>query len=121
MQTFVTVIHIVTCVLLILVVLLQSGKGADISASLGGSSQTIFGTSGGANVFTRITSVMAAIFFVTSLGLTLLSGSSEKSIFENAPEAAQTATESAPTAPTEETKAAEAPAAEAAPAAPAAQ
>ncbi len=95
MQTFVTAIHVVTCILLILVVLLQSGKGADISASLSGSSQTVFGTSGGANLFTRFTSVMAAIFFVTSLTLTLLSDNSEKSIFENAASTEQTATESA--------------------------
>lgn len=85
MQTFVTAIHIVTCILIILVVMLQSGKGADISASLGGSSQTVFGSSGGANFFTRFTSVAAAIFFVTSVTLTLLSAQSRKSIFENAP------------------------------------
>ena len=46
MTTFVTVIHIVTCVLLVLVVLIQSGKGAEISASFSGSSQTVFGSSG---------------------------------------------------------------------------
>jgi preprotein translocase subunit SecG len=84
MSTFVTVVHIITCVLLILVVLIQSGKGAEISASLGGSSQTVFGSSGGANFFTRFTSAMATIFFVTSLGLTILNAQARKSVFEGA-------------------------------------
>lgn len=92
MSTLVTAIHITTCVLLILVVLVQSGKGAEISTSLGGSSQTVFGSSGGANFFTRFTSVMAAIFMSTSLILTVLSTQNRKSIFEGAtPPAAQTA------------------------------
>jgi preprotein translocase subunit SecG len=85
MSTLVTVIHIVVCVLLVLVVMIQSGKGAEISATLGGSSNTIFGTSGGANILTRITSVLAAIFMFTSLGLTLLGSETRKSVFENAP------------------------------------
>lgn len=83
MQTLVTVIHIVTCILLVLVVLIQSGKGAEISTSLSGSSQTVFGSSGGANFFTRFTSVAAAVFMMTSLGLTLMGGQSKKSLFEN--------------------------------------
>lgn len=82
MPTFVTVIHICTCLLLILVILIQSGKGAEISASLGGSSQTVFGSSGGANFFTRFTSVMAAVFMATSLILTVLGNQSRKSVFE---------------------------------------
>jgi preprotein translocase subunit SecG len=82
MQTFVTVIHVITCVLLVLVVLIQSGKGAEISTSFGGSSQTVFGSSGGANFFTRFTSGAAAVFMVTSLTLTLLGGQSKKSLFE---------------------------------------
>lgn len=85
MQTFVTVVHVVTCVLLVCVVLIQSGKGAEISTSLGGSSQTVFGSSGGANFFTRFTSGAAAVFMVTSLALTLMGGQSGKSIFENIP------------------------------------
>jgi preprotein translocase subunit SecG len=70
MITVVSVIQIVACVLLILVVLVQSGKGADISATLGGSSQTVFGSSGGANFFTRLTGVLAAIFMITAIYLT---------------------------------------------------
>ena len=82
MESFVTIVHIVTCVLLVLVVLLQSGKGAEISASFGGSSQTVFGSSGGANFFTRFTQGAAAIFMVTSLVLTVMGGQSRKSLFE---------------------------------------
>ena len=82
MQTFVTVIHILTCVFIVLVVLIQSGKGAEISSSFGGSSQTVFGSSGGANFFTRFTAILAAIFMTTSLSLTLMSGQSKKSLFE---------------------------------------
>jgi preprotein translocase subunit SecG len=94
MQTLVTVIHVITCILLVLVVLLQSGKGAEISTSLGGSSQTVFGSSGGANFFTRFTQTAAAIFMVTSLALTLMGGQSKKSLFEGmatAPAAVQKA------------------------------
>jgi preprotein translocase subunit SecG len=83
MQTLITVIHIFTCVLLVLVVLIQSGKGAEISTSFAGSSQTVFGSSGGANFFTRLTSGAAAVFMATSLILTLLGGQSKKSLFES--------------------------------------
>lgn len=83
MSTLITVVHIITCVFLILVVLIQSGKGAEISASLGGSSQTVFGSSGGANFFTRFTAVMAAIFMCTSLVLTYLGTQTQRSVFEN--------------------------------------
>lgn len=92
MQTLVTVIHVFTCVLLVLVVLIQSGKGAEISTSFGGSSQTVFGSSGGANFFTRFTSGAAAVFMVTSLTLTLMGGQSRKSLFESAPSATSQST-----------------------------
>src|SRR4051812_34923330 len=82
MQTLVTVIHVSTCLLLVLVVLIQSGKGAEISTSFSGSSQTVFGSSGGANFFTRFTSGAAAVFMVTSVLLTILGSQSRKSLFE---------------------------------------
>jgi preprotein translocase subunit SecG len=85
MSTLLTVLHVFTCVLLVLVVLIQSGKGAEISASFSGSSQTVFGSSGGANFFTRFTAIAAAIFMFTSLTLTILGGQSKKSLFENLP------------------------------------
>lgn len=87
MHTLVTVIHVFTCILLILVVLIQSGKGAEISTSLSGSSQTVFGSSGGANFFTRFTSGAAAVFMITSVTLTIMGGQSRKSLFETSPSA----------------------------------
>lgn len=99
MSTFTTVIHIITCVLIVLVVLLQSGKGAEISATLSGSSQTVFGSSGGANFFSRLTSILAAIFFCTSIYLTILSNQSRKSLFETGavPVTSSATTTTAPT------------------------
>ncbi|MFZ9595396.1 MAG: preprotein translocase subunit SecG [Bdellovibrionia bacterium] len=99
MQTLVTVIHVMTCILLVLVVLLQSGKGAEISTSLSGSSQTVFGSSGGANFFTRFTSGAAAVFMVTSLTLTLLGGQSKKSLFDSMSSPSGAAGVSSPAAP----------------------
>jgi preprotein translocase subunit SecG len=82
MQTLLNVVHITTCVLLILIVLIQSGKGAEISASFGGSSQTVFGSSGGANFFTRLTTILAGIFMLTSVTLTMIANREKKSVFE---------------------------------------
>lgn len=94
MQTLITVVHVLTCVFLVAAVLIQSGKGAEISASFGGSSQTVFGTSGGANFVVKFTQAAAALFMVTSVLLTILGGQSRKSLFETSgavPPAAQTA------------------------------
>jgi preprotein translocase subunit SecG len=82
MITFITVIHISTIVLLVTAVLLQSGKGAEISASFGGSSQTVFGSSGGINFFQKLTYGLAAVFMCTSLALTILPSKVKKSVFE---------------------------------------
>ena len=70
MVTLLTVIHIIVCIFLILVVLLQAGKGGGVGIAFGGGgSQTVFGSSGAGNFLTRLTSVTAFIFLVTSLGL----------------------------------------------------
>ncbi len=70
MATLVTIGHIVACLFLVGVVLLQQGKGADMGAVFGGSSSTIFGSSGAGNFLTRLTTAMAIIFMLTSLTLT---------------------------------------------------
>lgn len=70
MSVILTVLHIVACIFLIVVVLLQTGKGADIGAVFGGSSQTIFGSSGASNLLTKLTTWTAAVFMATSLFLT---------------------------------------------------
>ena len=100
MLTALTIIHVVTCIFLVLVVLVQSGKGAEISASFGGSSQTVFGSSGGANFFTRLTAGLATVFMLTSLTLTLLGSQSRKSVFESGSALPQTQTPVTPSAPT---------------------
>ena len=70
MITVITVLHIVACVFLILVVLLQTGKGAEMGAVFGGGgSSTIFGASGAGNFLTRLTTGTAIVFFLTSLTL----------------------------------------------------
>ena len=89
MTTFVVTLHIIVCILLILIVLLQSGKGAEMGVSLGGGAgQTLFGASGPATILTKITTAVAIIFMLTSLTLAYLSGhQSESSIMSNTPAA----------------------------------
>ncbi len=68
-------IHIVVCLTLILMILLQSGKGADIGAVFGGgSSQTVFGSAGPGTFLSKLTIAAAVIFMVTSITLTYFSG-----------------------------------------------
>ena len=70
MDIVVHVVHVLAALGLIVLVLLQQGKGADAGASFGsGASQTVFGSAGSANFLTRSTAVLAAVFFVTSLTL----------------------------------------------------
>ena len=80
----ITVLHVLVCVGLILVVLLQTGKGAEVGAVFGGSSSTVFGSSGAGNFLTKLTTAMAVVFMITSLGLGYFSGrSSSTSIFDS--------------------------------------
>ena len=63
------ILHVIVSLGLILVVLLQTGKGAEVGAVFGGSSATIFGSSGAGNFLTRLTTGMAIVFMATSLML----------------------------------------------------
>ncbi len=73
---FITVLHVTVCIALILIVLLQTGKGADMGAAFGGgSSQTVFGSTGPANFLSKGTTAAAVIFMLTSLLLAIPSGS----------------------------------------------
>ena len=73
MTFLVSLVHIVVCLFLIIVVLLQSGKAADLAGAFGGmGSQTTFGPRGSATVLSRATTISAALFMVTSLTLTIL-------------------------------------------------
>jgi preprotein translocase subunit SecG len=73
MVSIVISIHVIVCVSLCIIILLQQGKGADIGAVFGGSSQTVFGASGAGNALTKATWSLAAIFFATSIFLALAS------------------------------------------------
>ena len=73
MVVAIIIIHVIVSIGLILVVLLQTGK-ADMGAVFGGSSSTIFGSSGAGNFLTRLTTGMAIVFMITSLALGYLSG-----------------------------------------------
>ncbi len=73
METLVWGVHVVTAVILIGLVLMQHGKGADMGAAFGtGSAGSLFGSSGSANFLSRSTAVAATLFFITSLSLTYL-------------------------------------------------
>src|SRR5882762_11485690 len=66
-------IHVIVCLILIGVVLLQQGKSADLAGAFGGQgSQTAFGPRGAANLLTKLTTYSAIIFMLTSIGLTIL-------------------------------------------------
>jgi preprotein translocase subunit SecG len=67
------IIHVIVCLFLVGVVLLQQGKSADLAGAFGGQgSQTAFGPRGAANLLTRLTTWSAIIFMLTSIGLTIL-------------------------------------------------
>ncbi len=71
--TVVLTLHVIAAIVVIVLVLLQHGKGADMGAAFGsGSSGSLFGATGSANFLSRATAVTAALFFMTSLGLTYL-------------------------------------------------
>jgi preprotein translocase subunit SecG len=111
MYTFLSIIYVFVCLFLILVVLLQSGKGGGLGSALGGgASQQIFGGAGAGNLLTRLTSGFAFTFMVLSVLLAYLSSSGEQALDRAVRE--QTAKqEAAAEAPTEEVQeAGEAPA-----------
>lgn len=73
METLIVVVHMIVAVLIVGLVLLQQGKGADAGASFGsGASQTVFGSSGSGNFLTRATTIAATVFFITSLSLAII-------------------------------------------------
>jgi preprotein translocase subunit SecG len=82
MTTAVIILHVVVCLALISIVLLQHGKGAGIGAAFGGSSQTVFGSTGAAPFLAKLTAVAAILFMLTSLGLTFLGRQQEVSVMK---------------------------------------
>lgn len=105
MHTFVLVVHIILAVLMIGLILVQHGKGADAGASFGGGgAATVFGASGSGNFLTRLTAILTALFFITSLTLAVFAKQqtteaySLKSVQTTAPETTNSG-ETSPAAP----------------------
>ncbi len=83
MEKLVLVIHSLAALAIIALILLQQGKGAAMGASFGaGASQTVFGSEGGGNFFTRATWIIATVFFCTSFGLAIIAKNHSKAATE---------------------------------------
>ena len=84
-MAIVTVVHVLVCFALILIVLLQAGKGAEMGAAFGGASQTIFGSSGAMGFLSKLTTFVAVLFMITSLILTFSSTKRASSVIKERP------------------------------------
>jgi preprotein translocase subunit SecG len=81
MTALLTTIHIIICFVLVVAVLLQSGKSADLAGAFGGAgSQTVFGPRGAATILSKVTTVCAILFMFTSMGLWILSAKGTRSV-----------------------------------------
>ena len=91
MSIFLIVIHVIVCIALIMIVLLQTGKGTDMGAAFGGgSSQTLFGSGGASTFLSKATTVAAVVFMLTSLFLAYVStNQSGVSVISDAPASKQ--------------------------------
>jgi preprotein translocase subunit SecG len=86
MVTAVTILHVVVCILLLLIIMIQGGENVDITAAFGGTSQAAFGPRGAVTTFAKMTWVLAAIFVATSISLAVLATRhSGGSILEQSP------------------------------------
>ncbi len=99
MSILLIIIHVIVCITLIMIVLLQTGKGADMGAAFGGgSSQTLFGSTGASTFLSKATTVAAIVFMLTSLMLAYMSSNrTGDSIMSDLP--AKTAQQPEPAAP----------------------
>ena len=99
--TLLTIVHVLVCLFLIVVVLLQSGKAADLAGAFGGmGSQTAFGPRSAANVLTKATTWSAVIFMVTSITLSvMMSRRNSNSVLQSVKPAKQTTAPAQPGAP----------------------
>lgn len=112
METLLLALHYFICLFMIIVILLQAGKGANIGAVFGGASQTVFGSRGPTTFLNKMTAVIAMMFIVTSISLAHIAKYRETSSVvdkvpvssEGAPPATTLPAEPAPAAPVEEKK-----------------
>jgi preprotein translocase subunit SecG len=88
----ITILHVSVCFALVLIVLLQAGKGAEMGAAFGGASQTVFGSAGAMGFLSKLTTIAAVIFMITSLLLAFSSSRRASLLMKERP---------APTAPAE--------------------
>jgi preprotein translocase subunit SecG len=91
MRIFLVSLHVIVSAILIGMVLLQKGKGADIGAAFGGASQTVFGPRGAASFMAKLTTGAAIVFMFTSLGLALITTKKGSVMEEVKPPQTQTA------------------------------
>ncbi len=80
MRPFLVFFHVFVCLILIMVVLLQAGRGASMGAAFGGSSQTIFGSAGAGTFLGKMTAIIAIFFMLTTLGLSYFSSEKTSSV-----------------------------------------
>lgn len=93
MSALLTTIHIIICFILIVAVLLQSGKAADLAGAFGGGgSQTVFGPRGAATILSKVTTICAILFMFTSMGLWILSAKGTRSVVKGEETAQQETT-----------------------------
>src|SRR5262249_5335607 len=80
LATFVNIVHVFVCLVLMGVVLLQQGKGGGMGSAFGGASAQVFGGSGAGNLLTRATAICAGIFMLTSVSLAYMSSSGDRAL-----------------------------------------
>jgi preprotein translocase subunit SecG len=104
MNALVTILHITVCLILIVAVLLQSGKAGDLAGAFGGAgSQSVFGPRGAATILSKVTTVSAILFMVTSMGLWVISSKGARSVVRS-DEAVPAETTTVPATKTESEK-----------------
>jgi preprotein translocase subunit SecG len=102
-SAIITIIHVIICAVLIVAVLLQSGKAADLAGAFGGvGSQTAFGPRGAATILSKVTTICAVLFMITSMGLWILSSKGQKSVVRGEPAGKAAAPAAATTEPKKE-------------------
>lgn len=82
LQTFLNIVHVFVCFFLILVVLLQQGRGGGMGSAFGGASAQVFGGRGAGNFLTRLTAICAVVFMATSMSLAYLSSAGDRELKE---------------------------------------
>jgi preprotein translocase subunit SecG len=96
MTTLILIVHVMVSLALIFIVLLQTGKGAEMGAAFGGSNQTVFGSQGAATFLSKVTTAAAVLFMVTSLSLAVASSRRAGSVMDGGPAPAAPVEEAAP-------------------------